>query len=956
MSLATALLVAASLAAAARAATGAPEPWGWGLLVVVLALAVVSLRGRGRAPFRAAIGDRAGRRGPGGARMSGPTDHRTPRPRGGRCRSGRGGDRAGRAGRRPEPVGAAAGPRRLPPRQVLRRRRRPARARPARRRRRHRSARRPRPGHPAAAEPRRPRRRPGDGPPGVRRAAARPRRPSGRRRARGRRAAGAPPGPGRRRRGPRRHRSTATVSGRVVVGADGAHSVVRRAVGRAGRRPGRWRSVATRRPRRSGTAPRSSPSATPGSRRTPGPSTAATARSNVGYGELLTARRAPPTRTQLLEQLDRLLPGATRDAGRLARPPPAAVDVAPAAPGPRAGAAGRRRRRAGQPDDRRGHLLRRRHRARSPAGRPPRPRWRPTADAATAARATYTRRVRGLLGPPPAAHRARRARLSLHDRVLDAGLRASARDQRVFDDLVELGLARGTDHPDPRPGPRRPRSAEPSRPRPSARPPTGDTRMRILSVAGVLPEHRYPQEQITEIFTTTMLRGAVDLEVVERLHAQRRRRAPRHLALPLERYAELADFGESNDAFIEVGVELGARAVTDALKAADLTPAGRRPHRLRDRHRARRARRSTPGSPALIGLRPDVVRVPIVGLGCVAGAAGVARLHDYLVGHPDKVAVLMSVELCSLTLQRDDTSMANLVASGLFGDGAAAVVAVGRDRAADLAAEDAPGSRASPTCWPAAAGSTPTPSARWAGTSAPAGSRSCSTARCPRWSPATSAATSPRSSPTTGSARPTSSGTSPTRAVRRCSRPCRRPSASRRRRSRSRGTPWPPIGNLSSASVLHVLADTLADPAAAARLLRAHARDGAGLLLRAGAAAGPGARRMSPRSCSRSWSWRSASSGSPSSWSPSATPRGASSAGGVETGRGHYPSMVVLHTGLLVGLLVEVWLRRPDFVPAAGLHDARPRRRLAGAALVVHRARSGAAGTPASSSCRGSRR
>ena len=76
-------------------------------------------------------------------------------------------------------------------------------------------------------------------------------------------------------------------------------------------------------------------------------------------------------------------------------------------------------------------------------------------------------------------------------------------------------------------------------------------------------------------------------------------------------------------------------------------------------------------------------RVPIVGLGCVAGAAGLARLHDYLVGHPSEVAVLLSVELCSLTLQRQDASVANLVASGLFGDGAAAVVAVGRDRATE---------------------------------------------------------------------------------------------------------------------------------------------------------------------------------------------------------------------------------------------------------------------------------
>ena len=86
----------------------------------------------------------------------------------------------------------------------------------------------------------------------------------------------------------------------------------------------------------------------------------------------------------------------------------------------------------------------------------------------------------------------------------------------------------------------------------------------------------------------------------------------------------------------------------------------------------------------LLGLRPDVKHVPSFGLGCVAGASGIARVHDYLVGHPRDVAVVVSVELCSLTLQRDDASVANFVASGLFGDGAAAVVMVGDERAAEL--------------------------------------------------------------------------------------------------------------------------------------------------------------------------------------------------------------------------------------------------------------------------------
>jgi len=205
--------------------------------------------------------------------------------------------------------------------------------------------------------------------------------------------------------------------------------------------------------------------------------------------------------------------------------------------------------------------------------------------------------------------------------------------------------------------------------------------MRLLGVRGVLPDHRYPQHEITRAFAGAMGPG-VNLALLDRLHRNSGVET-RHTALPLERYAQLRDFGESNDAFIAAGVDLGARAVVEALKAVDLAPTdvdllvsttvtGLAVPSLDARVAGR------------IGLREDVVRIPIVGLGCVAGAAGVARLHDHLVGHPDAIAVLMSVELCSLTLQRDDPSVANLVGSGLFGDGAAAVVAAGSRRAAQL--------------------------------------------------------------------------------------------------------------------------------------------------------------------------------------------------------------------------------------------------------------------------------
>ena len=91
-----------------------------------------------------------------------------------------------------------------------------------------------------------------------------------------------------------------------------------------------------------------------------------------------------------------------------------------------------------------------------------------------------------------------------------------------------------------------------------------------------------------------------------------------------------------------------------------------------------------------LGLRSDVRRVPLFGLGCVAGAAGVARLHDYLRGAPDGVAALISVELCSLTYPGYKPSLAGLVGSALFADGAGAVVAVG-DRRAEQVSAGGPG-------------------------------------------------------------------------------------------------------------------------------------------------------------------------------------------------------------------------------------------------------------------------
>lgn len=194
----------------------------------------------------------------------------------------------------------------------------------------------------------------------------------------------------------------------------------------------------------------------------------------------------------------------------------------------------------------------------------------------------------------------------------------------------------------------------------------------IAGAAVAFTPHRYNQDEVARELT-----GFADPAFLR--FAQTTGVDWRSLALPLSRYPRLSGFTEANNAYLEVAVDLGEEAVRTALAEADIAP-----EEVDTIVMVSSTGIAVPTIDARlmtrIGLRPNIKRLPLFGLGCVAGAAGMARVHDYLRGYPGHVAVLLSVELCSLTLQRDDTSVPALIGVSLFGDGAAAVVVTGAER------------------------------------------------------------------------------------------------------------------------------------------------------------------------------------------------------------------------------------------------------------------------------------
>jgi alkylresorcinol/alkylpyrone synthase len=201
--------------------------------------------------------------------------------------------------------------------------------------------------------------------------------------------------------------------------------------------------------------------------------------------------------------------------------------------------------------------------------------------------------------------------------------------------------------------------------------------MRIASAASAFPEHYYTQKVLLERLQDYWGPELKNPLLLARLHRNVTVDG-RYLAIPAEQYVDIKTWGQANDIWIRVAQELGEKALCLALHNAGLEPSD-----LGCLLFTTVTGVASPSIDALLinrmKLPTHIRRTPIFGLGCVAGAAGIARASDYVRAYPKQAAALVSVELCSLTLQREDLSVANLISSGLFADGAAAVIVTGAE-------------------------------------------------------------------------------------------------------------------------------------------------------------------------------------------------------------------------------------------------------------------------------------
>jgi alkylresorcinol/alkylpyrone synthase len=208
------------------------------------------------------------------------------------------------------------------------------------------------------------------------------------------------------------------------------------------------------------------------------------------------------------------------------------------------------------------------------------------------------------------------------------------------------------------------------------------TNPRVLSVATAVPRYRIGQDTVKDFARDFFSRTHGDVErllpIFDNVHVENR-----YFCMPREWFAEDHTFPEKNALYVENALALSEKAARRALDKAGADPSDV----------GAICFVSTTGfaTPSLdshllsrLGLSEQARRVPIWGLGCAAGVGGLSLAADRVRLYPEKLVLLIAVELCGLTFQKGDRTKANLVSTALFADGAAAVVLGGGSAGPEL--------------------------------------------------------------------------------------------------------------------------------------------------------------------------------------------------------------------------------------------------------------------------------
>ncbi len=195
----------------------------------------------------------------------------------------------------------------------------------------------------------------------------------------------------------------------------------------------------------------------------------------------------------------------------------------------------------------------------------------------------------------------------------------------------------------------------------------------LVSLATSIPPHQFHQKQILQAAHDLLADRYPQFETLSSLFANTGIRH-RYGVKPIDWYLERRGWPERTVAFLEGAEALFVDVARKALARADLggqsisTPSSRF---VRPASRRRRSRRASPGK---LGFRTDVSRVPVFGLGCAGGVSGLSIASRLAQARPGTNVLLVAIELCTLAVRHDELTKANIVATSLFGDGAAAII------------------------------------------------------------------------------------------------------------------------------------------------------------------------------------------------------------------------------------------------------------------------------------------